>query len=464
MRRGLLLAIILVLGLPSAAPAGTAYVRETVNEFGGRDAVLIFSAEPGERNELVVSRGSGIHELTLRDAGAAVVAGSGCSPIDEHGVRCIEQPYVLHGVMLQMLTDAIIDAGDRDDTVRTQSAADVALGGDGADVLTGRGTLSGGPGNDTLTSTSPPPEPCYKGCGEPPDMLFGGLGDDILRGGGGTDMLSGDSAAWNAAEPGGGDDTIDGGGGFDIVSYAGRSAPVRVDLSGATVGGTAGERDRISGVEQANGGDGDDVLLGDDNDNGLSGGPGDDSLAGRGGDDGLSGGLGADRLRGNGGDDTLNGDEASDALYGGAGNDQLQSPGRLPPLRARTLHCGSGRDLVDSPQGQLLVGCEQANLSGLTVSVRPQRTPSGALRLAWKCSASRCEVALTLRRHAITLARRSLSFATGRQRRLIVRTRQPTRTGDVIGVAITGRSVISDGKSPPTVVSTAYAGRWRVRL
>ena len=465
MCRGLLLAIMLVLGVPSAAAAGTVYVRETPNSAGGREAVLIFSAEPGERNNVVVFGGD-IGELTLRDAGAAVTAGSGCAAIDAHAVRCIQQPYVLNGVTLQLLRAALIDAGDGDDAVRTFSFSDVALGGEGADALTGLGTLSGGAGNDMLTGTSPPPVPCDKACGEPPTVLLGGPGDDILRGGAATDLLRGDGVDLNRPDPGGGNDMIDGGGGDDTVSYAGRRTAVRVDLSGATVGGSPGERDRITGVEDVTGGDGDDVLLGDDNDNTLTGGAGNDSLQGRGGGDYLQGDVGADRLRGNGGNDIIDSDQGGDALYGGSGDDRLWNPVGGSLLRARTVRCGSGRDLVVMPQGQLLSACEKADLGDLTVSVRPRRIPGGRLRFDWRCDAGLgCEFSLTLRRRAMNLARRSVSIATGRTRSLTVRPTRALQPGDVIALAISGRLVVNDGSSPqPTIGAVSFGGRWRARL
>lgn len=464
MCRGLLLAIMLVLGLPSAAAAGTAYVRETPTSGGGREAVLIFSAAPGERNDVVVSGDS--DELTLRDRGTAVTAGSGCAAIDAHAVRCVQQPYVLHGVTLQLLRAALIDAGDGDDAVRTGSFFDVAVGGEGADVLTGLGRLLGGPGDDVLTSTSPPPVACYKACGDPPTVLLGGPGGDILRGGAGSDLLRGDGVDLSHPDPGGGNDVIDGGGGDDSVSYAGRRVPVLVDLSGATVGGSPGERDRITGVEDVAGGDGDDVLLGDDNANTLSGGAGNDSLQGRGGDDSLQGGVGADRLRGNDGNDIIDGDQVGDALYGGSGDDRLWNPAGGSLLRARTVHCGSGRDLVGRPQGQLLSACETADLGELTASVRPHRTPGGRLRLDWRCKGGLgCEFALTLRRRAINLARRHVSIATGRTHTLALRPTRAVRRGEVIAVAITGRLVVSDGRSAqPTIGAVAFGGRWRARL
>ena len=70
------------------------------------------------------------------------------------------------------------------------------------------------------------------------------------------------------------------------------------------------------------GGDGDDVLFGDDGDDQLYGGDGDDILIGYNGDDHLEGGAGDDSLSGNEGDDRLFGGAGDDSLYGGDDDDE----------------------------------------------------------------------------------------------------------------------------------------------
>jgi Ca2+-binding RTX toxin-like protein len=80
------------------------------------------------------------------------------------------------------------------------------------------------------------------------------------------------------------------------------------------------------------GGDGNDRLIGTNDDDTLFGGDGDDFLTGRGGNDTLDGGMGRDGmfggagddyLAGNFGDDVLHGQRGNDALYGGDGNDRV---------------------------------------------------------------------------------------------------------------------------------------------
>jgi serralysin len=90
--------------------------------------------------------------------------------------------------------------------------------------------------------------------------------------------------------------------------------------------------DTRSLIENANGGSGNDTILGNQANNALRGNDGADSLSGLSGNDDLYGGAGCDDLYGGAGSDHLyGGDDAdelhggwhNDALFGGSGNDQL---------------------------------------------------------------------------------------------------------------------------------------------
>ncbi len=83
----------------------------------------------------------------------------------------------------------------------------------------------------------------------------------------------------------------------------------------------------------ADGGQGDDTLVGGSLDDGLRGGNGDDVLYGNDGYDALFGGNGKDLLAGGFGDDELDGGNGKDTLYGETGAD--------------TLRGGNGKDLLD---------------------------------------------------------------------------------------------------------------------
>jgi hypothetical protein len=98
-------------------------------------------------------------------------------------------------------------------------------------------------------------------------------------------------------------------------------------VSAVRFAGGAGD-DRFSAAAlgrpvRADGGAGDDYLVGGTGHDALLGGPGNDTLIGGAGNDRLNGGAGADRLAGGAGDDVLIGidDGTADYLDGGAGRD-----------------------------------------------------------------------------------------------------------------------------------------------
>lgn len=114
----------------------------------------------------------------------------------------------------------------------------------------------------------------------------------------------------------------------------------------------------------ANGGDGDDTLIGGDGNDTLSGGggrnvivgnAGDDRLTGANGRDSIVGGTGNDRLYGNGANDTLDGGDGVDRLFGGSGNDSLLGGSSNDKLYGEsdndTLIGGKGNDILDGGDG-----------------------------------------------------------------------------------------------------------------
>ncbi len=158
---------------------------------------------------------------------------------------------------------------------------------DGSVSLTGAGgkdTLVGTDGNDYLDGQG----------GN--DLLGGNAGNDTLLGGGGDDFMMG----------GQGDDSLVGGSGTDNADYfySDTRGPVYANLAtGLATGG--GGNDTLSGIENLNGSDFNDVLVGDAQNNGLEG---------HGGNDSLSGGAGSDFFRGGAGNDTLDGGEILDRI------------------------------------------------------------------------------------------------------------------------------------------------------
>ncbi|MBX3340380.1 MAG: hypothetical protein KF711_02245 [Nitrospira sp.] len=243
------------------------------------------------------------------------------------------------GVPAGHFTDTYIGGADAEEWVPGAGAIEVYANG-GNDVLHGDHApilgafddlLDGGAGNDVF----------FGGYGD--DYLIGGYGDDyafvtdgdMFLGGDGDDYAVGTANYLSFAEPiiGGGAHYADGGAGNDTLM---------------------GEM----GADVLLGGDGDDVLRGENRPTGwiglaydnsfwnrtpqagiislsggndyLDGGAGSDLLVGDGGDDILLGGAGDDRLYGESdftltiaGDDWLDGGEGNDSLFGGAGADML---------------------------------------------------------------------------------------------------------------------------------------------
>ncbi len=94
-------------------------------------------------------------------------------------------------------------------------------------------------------------------------------------------------------------------------------------------------------IENANGGSGNDTIVGNSANNILVGNGGNDNISGGDGNDTLDGGAGNDTLYGGDGNDTLEAGTGSDTLYGGAGDDVLNTAGG----GVGTLYGGTGNDI-----------------------------------------------------------------------------------------------------------------------
>ena len=284
-------------------------------------ATLTVAAASDERSDLVIrydhAPPSTDTSVIVSDTGAPLHPGAGCTATPAGEIICPLASWA-------WLT-AEVDLGDGDDRVT----------GVGVMVL----HANGGPGDDRLDATQAASA-----------QLSGGDGADILMGGDGNDTLTG----------GPGPDAISGGARTDTVSYADHAAGVSVHLGGSTGDGAPGEGDSIANdVEQAVGGDGNDLLVGTDGPDHIDGGSGDDRLEGLGGDDMMWGGSGDDRLEGNSGDDAIWGGgsydaitpnfPAADTILGGDGDDRLFATGR-----GALLDGGAGADLV-MPTGAVVV-------------------------------------------------------------------------------------------------------------
>jgi Ca2+-binding RTX toxin-like protein len=166
-----------------------------------------------------------------------------------------------------------------------------------------------------------------------------------LTGGGSTDAGSttptGDKAAPRNVNGTAGDDMVHiskaqglaGLAGLYEVNVNGESQFLTAEQLGASTFNLGKGNDKLvvdSDVKvgvTANGGKGNDTLIGGGGNDTLNGGKGADNILGQGGDDTLNGGHGQDTLLGQNGNDTLNGGRARDHIYGGGGNDQLNGGG-----------------------------------------------------------------------------------------------------------------------------------------
>lgn len=138
-------------------------------------------------------------------------------------------------------------------------------------------------------------------------------------------------------------DAFDGGEGYDILNLTSQNDVLFLDDS---IVSNLGEIAKISGIEEINAGDGNDVidltsltftyddiiinggngndiLWSSDGNDILSGEDGDDNLQSGLGDDILNGGNGDDILKAYDGDDIINGGSGADIMLGGDGNDQF---------------------------------------------------------------------------------------------------------------------------------------------
>jgi Ca2+-binding RTX toxin-like protein len=179
-----------------------------------------------------------------------------------------------------------------DDALNGAAGADILLGGDGADALnggTGNDSMAGGAGNDTFVWV----------WGDGVDSFNGGADFDTVNAAGSAagDIVravwtgSALSGAFNCALIGIEAVSLSLGAGVDWLVYT-ASAAVTVNLSTGAASGFAA----IASVENAAGGGGGDLLIGDSGANRLDGGDGADTL---------NGGLGADFLIGGAGADTF---------------------------------------------------------------------------------------------------------------------------------------------------------------
>ena len=319
---------------PSTALGATAFV---VDEDG--NGQLHYVAAPGEVNQVQqtqVETQTHFPDVTIHDSGAVIVAGEGCTQVDDHEVNCSDIEITQIGLGDLGDTAAIhggytiVDAGGGNDELTACSTCHDAefSGRGGNDVITGNGySLTGQGGNDTITG------------GRSGQFIYGGAGDDVIDGRGGRDYTG----------PGSGDDTVDAGAGRDTLTFLERgSHGVVVNLRTGVATGQGS--DTLLRAENVLGTRSDDRLIGDSQANNLLAYQGYDILIGGGGDDVIDESYaGEDRILGGRGNDKLNGGSRDDVLVGGPGRDSLRGGGGDDRLRTKdgfadTLSGGDGDD------------------------------------------------------------------------------------------------------------------------
>ena len=223
--------------------------------------------------------------------------------------------------------DDILRGSSGDNRLWGSYGIDKLYGYDGDDILHGESDkdyLYGGDGNDTIYG------------GEGNDYMRGEKGDDVLYGESGNDIMMGGAGA----------DTLDGGEGTDRVSYVYAEAGVTAYIASTQYNKGEALGDVYISIEDLQGSNFADKLVGDANNNRLLGHSGNDVLHGYGGDDRLYGHNDDDVLYGNSGRDRLYGQSGNDALHGGDGNDYLYGNDGND-----FLHGGKGVDRLEGGGG-----------------------------------------------------------------------------------------------------------------
>lgn len=283
----------------------------------------------------------------------------------------------------------IIDAGGGDDTVYG--------GADGFAVFIEGDFIEGGPGDDQLHGGLDPAESGGQQKNE--DIL---IYEDAPRGirinldepavtGQGHDTIDGFFSVIGSEH----DDVITAGAETDVVKALGGDDTITVDSQeGEVFGGDGndvmrgcyyaygnhGDDDIRFALEQASGGNGDDVMVGTKHRDIMRGGTGRDVIRGRQGRDFLDGQEGSDRILGGGRDDLVLGGPQADWLAGGRGDDQLEAgdingrhQGKHAPVADDRLRGGPGVDTVAFPDVHRRGGVRVDLAQGLATHVGRDR-------------------------------------------------------------------------------------------
>jgi Ca2+-binding RTX toxin-like protein len=360
---------------------------------GSRTSSLAVTMEGGDGDDTIrggggndrLDGGAGNNTLDYSDVTASVLAAAGRTGlvIDmgqtgvafEVDVRSAERDVAINFTHVVGSDGADLITGNGENNLLLGGLGDDTLaGGEGAD------TLDGGEGQNTASYAASTAAVVVDLSGQQPnqgghaegdvlqgianvigsaygDRLFGDGLSNRLEGGAGDDTLSG----------GGGADYLDGGEGTDVVTYAGATAGVIVDLTRTTLGtgepGNAGAGDVIVNVERVVGSGfadtflakvGGSVVAFDGGSDGVGSADATKNTVSFAANTGSTGVVVAltqdttytfvniDNLVGTAGNDQLTGNDQANLLQGGAGNDTL-----IATAGNDTLDGGAGVDVAD---------------------------------------------------------------------------------------------------------------------
>jgi len=306
--------------------AGTpALPDDGIPPFNGQPGV---AADPDPSDDLdTVNGGAGDDTISTGDDNDVVQGGQGDDVIDGG----LDDDELRGGADDDDLTggqgDDTLVGGSGDDTIDGGDGSDSVFGGEGDDLIeTGGGTLNGLPDLGFPSYNGLPEVPADSIPDNDLDTVFGGAGDDTISTGDDADLISGDEG--NDVIDGGLDaDTIDGGVGDDniiggegsdsilggdgadtIYGGLGPSFPDATNIPDDLPGALADPRPD-NGQDVIDGGAGDDLIFGEDDDDTIEGGAGNDTIDGGIDEDDMSGGDDRDTFVNINGGDRVDGGE-----------------------------------------------------------------------------------------------------------------------------------------------------------
>jgi Ca2+-binding RTX toxin-like protein len=323
---GVAVAAIAAQALVSASTAHAA--QGTTVQRLGVDIYLVIAADGRANNITISDDPTNSSFFLVQDTGDVITNFTGCTSVNRNQVQCprstnarltVDSGDGDDRISKAMTAPAVLSGGAGNDTISTTGTVgadlDVLVGGAGTDNLTGGNlteSMYGGAGTDTLTGNGGS------------DHFDGGPGNDTIRGGDGDDTLESSDTAADGA------DTFDGGAGFDRVDYSSRTGAVAVTLDAVANDGAPAEGDTNVRVEHVTGGQAADTLTGSADFNLIAGGPGNDVIDGLGNTDILNGDAGNDTISGGPGPAGTVPD--GDLIDGGTGNDTVHYDARTVPL------------------------------------------------------------------------------------------------------------------------------------